>query len=695
MKKIFIFLLLTLLGLPLMAQDDSEQVLVFRNTGEVNLFFSSELDSVVCSHFDADSVWHEETVSQVFYGKDTTLVVPLAEVDSVCFGSRNETVFHPGVHQLDEQDIEWLIRYEDNCLYFRGDTPDGILPKTGEKLFAQQYKPKVPSGICAQVDAVTMANGEWVVTIHDVELSDIFERLFYAGKLKIDEPVSGPRRVPVLHRTFEGKVDIGDIGNVKMDLELDVDIEVVAQPLRGYYNLVADIRRDYTTSITAHVESDYTYEDEVRVATIPLGVYALVFTPELTINTFVDMNAELSANLTFGQSTTSHITYVKEFGKDAVFTNTNNGDASDNPFSQVDITCKGEIFMGGEAVLDFNILRELAGARLRLRGGPSFSAEFGLGLLNQARDYSPEVYGKAEFSCCGKVAVVGIVYTRNLFWGEENEHEVLSLENKFFERTLDLFPHFFESRAVQAPPTQQPQTEVTTATKTDSEMLKEVEVGFQLLDENENVKDSVFVGQVQPQQEEVVQGFKSEFKVDKEEVPQLMRPVIHYAGRTIPAATTNVLSNVQIQPAIFWGSNGAVTFVGSYPFRGEVTKDSTNYRAGAYLPIPVVDSVFVDKDSPSTITTLTYIDSSKESLLYGTWKGEEDGVAVTYVFNEDKTGSLNGRPFTFKLNYPQSGKIVITFDNDEHMTMSVVNLQESILQYRLDKSTTLYRLYKQ
>lgn len=689
----FLTIILILIGiLPVMSQNEDEQVLVFRNTGEVNLFYSAEIDSIVCSHFDNDNVWHEEYVSQVFYAKDTTLLVPLAEVDSVCFGNRNEVVFHSGVHQISEPDIEWLIRYEDNHLFFRGDTPDNVLPKMGEKLFAQQYKPKLPLGICAQVDNAAMIGGEWVVTIHDVELSDIFVRLFYAGALHTEEPKAGSQqRAPILHSNFEGIIRVEEIGSVAVDFDFDLDGRAVVHPLEGYYNFEADVVNSYSSTFAFGVMKECTLGEKNPLVTIPLGVYALVFTPELKINLFLDLDAELSIDATFGHETTSHISYVKRRGEDAVFAYTGNGNSADDPFSRVDVTFDGEVFGGIETVFDFNVLRELAGAKLKFKLGPSLKGEFGLGLLNRATTYTPEVYNKAQLKVCAMTKVEGTVYTKNLFADEENEHEVFHLERRFFERALDLFPNFFDSRAVQGPPTQQSVTEVTTATKTDSKMLREVEMGFQLLDEQEKVTDSVFVGLVQPNME-VVQGFNTEFQVKKDDAPKLMRPVIHYKGRTIPAATTNVLSNVQIQPVIFAGTNGAVTYVASYPFMGEVTADQVNYRAGAYLPIPVADSVFNDSH---TITTLQFLDDNRVGTLFGKWQGYEDDVQVTYIFEPDFTGSLNGKSFTFRVNDPQSGKVNIVLETGETIIMSIVNLQEMILQYRLGKDTLLYTLNRQ
>jgi hypothetical protein len=110
-------------------------MLVFRNTGEVNLLYSSQVDSIVCSIFDKDSVVHDKYVSQVFYTSDTILVVPISEIDSVTFGSRNIVDFKPGIRHFSESDISYIIRYDGNYVYYRTGTPSNILPKVGEKLF--------------------------------------------------------------------------------------------------------------------------------------------------------------------------------------------------------------------------------------------------------------------------------------------------------------------------------------------------------------------------------------------------------------------------------------------------------------------------------------------------------------------------------------------------------------------------------
>ena len=98
--SIIVLFAITLLCGNVYAQTENDQLLVFRNTGEVNLLYSNEIDSVVCSVYDKDSVVHDEFVTQVFYTQDTTLVVPIAEIDSVAFGSRNIVEYKDNVRLL-------------------------------------------------------------------------------------------------------------------------------------------------------------------------------------------------------------------------------------------------------------------------------------------------------------------------------------------------------------------------------------------------------------------------------------------------------------------------------------------------------------------------------------------------------------------------------------------------------------------
>ena len=181
MKRLHLFIVMCLLSLTsgLQAQeqaDPGEQLLVFRNTGVVDLLYTNEVDSILTN----DS-------TQVFYAKDTVLVVPIAELDSVAVGSRNEMKFHDGVKELKKtEDLPWIIRFDGQSIYYRLDTPTSILPVVGMKLFygiEEQLTENTvfPFGLSVKVTNVTKLSEEIRVDVELIRLNEIFERLFLAG----------------------------------------------------------------------------------------------------------------------------------------------------------------------------------------------------------------------------------------------------------------------------------------------------------------------------------------------------------------------------------------------------------------------------------------------------------------------------------------------------------------------------------
>ena len=161
-------------------------MLVFRNTGEVNLFFSEQLDSIVYSRLDTSNIKHEDIVSQIFYSPDTAIIIPINEIDSVAFGSRNETVFKKEVRQLNDVDCQWIIRYDGTNIFYKLSTPSNILPNKGYILFYGERNEIFPNGLAVKVNNVTRTDDAYAINVTEVEFKDIFDRLFFAGS--VDTP---------------------------------------------------------------------------------------------------------------------------------------------------------------------------------------------------------------------------------------------------------------------------------------------------------------------------------------------------------------------------------------------------------------------------------------------------------------------------------------------------------------------------
>ena len=241
---------------------------------------------------------------------------------------------------------------------------------------------------------------------------------------------------------------------------------------------------------------------------------------------------------------------------------------------------------------------------------------------------------------------------------------------------------------------------VSSATKTDNDILHSVETGFELVDSKNEVIDSVFVGTVQEGANQP-QGFAAELPVaaDFDFSGNMLRPVFHYAGHTVAGPSVNISDGAHFQPFVFTMTNGPVNMVSGIPFSGEAHNDSTLFIAGPYLPIPVPDSVFAD--SGIDLVPGSYIGSSQKELLIGTWSGTDaDGNEVAYTFREDFTASVQRASENFSATYcinePQTGDIAIDLDNgNESIVFTVIELGTAQMRVRYKNYNQPITLNKQ
>ncbi len=688
---------------PLMAQGEGEQVLVFRNTGEVNLFYSDCLDSVICSPIDADSMLHDEPVSQIFYARDTTMLIPLAEIDSVAFGERNVMEFKEDVKEIAEPDLRWIIRTEGNSIYYRPDTPQDVLPSVGQKLFcgfdgSDMQTEMFPNGLSARVISVQPASNEICIMLESVELEEIFNRLFFAGHVSGVRPINVKRKVPV-QASLEVNVDVplGELGEIGVDGSILFEGDIVASLFGKERYFHADLDTEYGFGFNVSLKSEDSgdivdYEDLLWNKCI--GTYYKVLNLEAGFGAFAEISAEMTLGFEMERTYRRKILWTRKGDDNSFEIRNGNGDEPYEDSAKLDLTLDGNVYFGPLLQLDFAVVGDVVGARAKVKLGPEFKGHINIGMIRQMRDYNPQLYGSAELAACSKLSVEGFVINRHyLFFGEVDEHPIFKYDHSFAEHTLNLFPNYSETRGIQM--TSQQVEEVSVATKSDGEIAHEVETGFEILDEEtQEAIDSTFVGIIEANTIEPV-GISTEFEISSQtERPLVVRPIFHYAGYTVSAAPAHIQKGFQIQPVIFSGSNGVAAYASSYPFQGEVTGGGTNYRAGAYLPIAVRDTVF--QKGPKVIEFIDVIDSNQEEELLGTWTGTEGGIDVTYTFNDDRTGSLNNDVFTYELNTPQSGQIIIMFEDENKppIILTILRLREGVMRYRRAKDNNIYTLTK-
>lgn len=198
MKRFILALFVLLYAIAGIGQTIGDAFYVYRNDGIINTFFRSEVDSVVYSCYDVDSVFYDEYVTQMVYTPDSIYSIPLAVVDSVSFVTP-DTRYKPGVTILSEGLSDYIVGVDSLSLLLHSDTPTNSIPHNGDKLVTTKMDEFTPYGFAGRVISVERKSDYIIVNCEQIELTDVFEYFYVsnnspqavAGARKRDIGVSG------------------------------------------------------------------------------------------------------------------------------------------------------------------------------------------------------------------------------------------------------------------------------------------------------------------------------------------------------------------------------------------------------------------------------------------------------------------------------------------------------------------------
>lgn len=699
-------------GLYAQTMDEDEQVLVFQHSGDINLFYVSELDSIVFSNYDIDSIYHDEVVSQLFYAKDTTLLVPIAEIDSVAFGNRNEMVLNNAVHELfDDIDFPWIIRTEDNTIFYRKDTPDNILPKVGDKLYYAGTNDFMPIGLAGKVTTVIALTDEITVTLEGVELNEVFDELFYAGRIVMGmentEMRNRSQKASELNKvvSLRDNLDLDSFGTLGINGETSLtgDFVVNVRPFRPTY-CHALVRGNTSIGFEWVARADESGDfniasPQVRIPLPPIA--GGVIHPVIYTQLFLEGKAELSLKYSMSRNFAFEYEWTRKDGKDEVRNSNPVGkDLQAEDEANAELLLEGELYAGAELGVELNLPGDCAGLIFNLQAGPYLKGELGFGVLKDLRNFDSEFHynDNIDFGLKLRFGISSYTHDFLFLWGEKVEHSLYEHDFNLFQHSLHLFPEYKKTHAVQA--VAKKDAEISVATEVKNEIPYEVETGFEIIDMEGEVLDSVFVEKPIVAKEADAQDFSSVFVlpeyIDPKEKSLRMRPIFHYAGYTISAESVNVSYDSNIMPITSYESNGVATFISGASVIGTAKDDNTVYHVGNYLPIPV--SIYESIVTQGDIAQGRYISDGKS--LIGTWEGVCDGEYISLTFNDDEECSgtyIVGEeqsPFTYSLNNPQSGDVRILFDEETAIVITVISISDTTLKYRNKNDKQYYELNK-
>lgn len=176
MKKLFLILMLDIVAMAGMAQSVGDAFYIYRNDGQFNAFFRAEVDSIVYSNYDADSVYYDEIVTQLVYTQDSIYWIPLASVDSVGF-VQPETILNSDVFLLTAEHSPYISEADTIHFIMSVATPQELLPHKGNIVVATADCEAFVDGIVARVEGITNTENGILYQCSMVGIDEVFEQL--------------------------------------------------------------------------------------------------------------------------------------------------------------------------------------------------------------------------------------------------------------------------------------------------------------------------------------------------------------------------------------------------------------------------------------------------------------------------------------------------------------------------------------
>lgn len=501
MKKTLIITALISLAFGYMtaqSASESRQILVFRNTGEINVLQSGEISKIELSRFDNSDVEHDEYVSQIFYrNDDTRLIVPLAEIDSVAFGVRNYVVPKPQMRRLTDDEASAISSFDGVSIRYAQNTASSLIVKAGEYVYYDAMTKTLPYGLCAHIKSVSTDNGVSVATLEELDPADAFEKYLYTGEEEVSLRKSASRAiVDDEPHIFNVGIPATEINGTKLQLEAKVELKaeftnVVVDIPRHYYH--ANIKLSLNPELLMKISSDKLKEvnhEGKNISPITIPVAGKLLSIDLPFCAFIDLAADLGLEWKYSTEFSAEIEWTRQNGKDT-YSNLELKGQKDNGFeNKIEMHLNGEIFAGVKADLKMNILFDRLGAGAELKFGPAVEGELSLGVIERLSEkYDKDAYAKGQLRTALKAKGRTYVYHRE-HWGFGSiKKTYLPFEPsaKLNLTSLNLFPEF-SAKAVLArcteplvqTPSRSEAIDISVYTTTDTEIP--LTIGFELAD---------------------------------------------------------------------------------------------------------------------------------------------------------------------------------------------------------------------
>lgn len=376
-----------------------EPILIFRTNGVIDLLYSDEVSKIELSKFDADSIEHEDYVSQVFYlTSDSTLRVSIEEIDSVAFGARTSIKPKKNVRRITDEEANAITKFTETSLHYASGTPTSLIVTAGETVYYDIITDILPYGLCAKIESISHKQDEIEAKITYLDPSEVFDEYLIVNPGS--ERTEGPARSLEFDKRSPFEINVKD-DNYKIHAELNIlefnlePSDEVYNPIDGYYHTRYRlyIGPKIKLGMTVLPESGETEICSKTIRTPQIGPLWVKAYADLGF--FLRFWAEMGFNSEFELGHEVEFEWIRKDGKDH-FTNPvvieRNG-VTNEILSEIHL--KGEIFFGAKIKLYLSTLFNRIGAGSSIYFGPNLTADFSLAKIQQlGKDFDETLYGK-------------------------------------------------------------------------------------------------------------------------------------------------------------------------------------------------------------------------------------------------------------------------------------------------------------
>ena len=442
-------LLINLLLFVLSFSAKGQEVLyIFENTGKMDAFYCSDIDSITHSKIGIDGKNYDDYVTQLVHLKDSVYQINIADIDSITL-RKPETIVKPDVYFLTEAHLPYIERSEAWSLFFKESLPQNLRPKVGQMIVLKPFMSElVEYGFMGKVESISTSAGDIEFHCSEVGIDDIYEQIIEFGTTEITP--NGSLRATSADYSWKIPININIVDGIKLTADFSGKVETT-QYVRKLANdkityVKVDIINSKALSVNVFVENKTGMNDligpVIPVCKIPIGTTPIFL--EINFTGFYDLQGSVSFGLEYKNETKDKIS-IEYANNDWSINNSSQEISSQSTESQSSIhpklSFKGSFHVGIYGDFYVGAPNSSLGVGVGLYIGPKFKAQ-----LEMIDFESPSVYSVFKNAEIGVnwLSIKGEVDFRAKipFFKEWKWKALTTPEINFFPWTFHLMPAF-------------------------------------------------------------------------------------------------------------------------------------------------------------------------------------------------------------------------------------------------------------